>query len=442
MLWQDIHRYIHWYIPHPPIYPPISSDTSSDTSSNTATTHPLTYDMHSFLQSTTSETPSETSSDASSDTATAHPPTYDVHSFPHPPAHLLAHRHNLQHWHGTTSGIAPCNTMHPSPLPHAGIMPLMRYLPLCDYAWCGLLESHTMLDAAYFLHGQSFPIYMTYLSFPTFIPTSMQWRYSNLLLPYNVVAYTPISMQRRYFDPVWLVHLSEAAQPGSLSLDWFTVTTITLRVIWLFLFSSTFFGLKYWHYALFIHGDSLYAWLRWLMIHLLPYYLNQWAGLSSTWWHPLWFTSSIWIQLSVHSHQHHSSSTLHLAPLLTCIHSPLMLITNPCLSIIHTAWSTLNISCTCPITSSQSNTYIQTSHLCGKYHDTASFTTNLFFTTPLSHSSPLAFHQSPFIIHTQSPLHTSLSVTPPLHTTPRPYYFTHPLPLSTLHQPFHTPTHS
>ena len=62
-------------------------------------------------------------------------------------------------------------------------------------------------------------IHMTYLSFPTFIPTSVQWRYSNLLLPYIVIAYVPTSMQRRYFDPVWLVHLSEAAQPGSLSIQ-------------------------------------------------------------------------------------------------------------------------------------------------------------------------------------------------------------------------------
>ena len=48
------------------------------------------------------------------------------------------------------------------------------------------------------------PLYMTYLSFPTFIPTSMQWRYSNLLLLYIVIANVPTSMQQRYFDPVWL----------------------------------------------------------------------------------------------------------------------------------------------------------------------------------------------------------------------------------------------
>ena len=196
--------------------------------------HPLTQPLH-ILQymtcihsvSPTSQTYNvmtrhplvqSTSSKASSNTATTHSPTYDVHSFPHPPAHLLACRHNLQHWHGTTSGIAPHNTMHLSPLPHAGIKPLMWYLPfmwLClmwpswitHYAWCGL-----------FFTWSIFSIYMTYLSFPTFVPTSMQWRYSNLLLSYIVVAYVPTSMQWRCFDPVWLVHLSEAAQSGSLSM--------------------------------------------------------------------------------------------------------------------------------------------------------------------------------------------------------------------------------
>ena len=116
--------------------------------------------VHPLVQSTTSKTPSETSSDASSDTATTHPPTYDVHSFPHPPAHLLACRHNLQHWHSTTSGIAPCNTMHLSPLLHAGITPLMWYLPfmrLClmrpswitHYAWCGLFLTWSICSYIY-----------------------------------------------------------------------------------------------------------------------------------------------------------------------------------------------------------------------------------------------------------------------------------------------------
>ena len=74
--------------------------------------------------------------------------------------HLLECQHNLQHRHGTTSGIAPRNTMHPSPSPHAGIMPLMLYLPfmplrlmrpswITHYAWCSLFFTQSIFFYIY-----------------------------------------------------------------------------------------------------------------------------------------------------------------------------------------------------------------------------------------------------------------------------------------------------
>ena len=51
-------------------------------------------------------------------------------------------------------------------------------------------QKHTItLNAAFDLHGQSSFIYIFNLWSPTFVPTSVQWRYSAYLLPSFIVAY-------------------------------------------------------------------------------------------------------------------------------------------------------------------------------------------------------------------------------------------------------------
>ena len=86
------------------------------------------------------------------DTAT----TSDIYSFPHhcPIASTATSNNSVNmlalHAPATLTSTLLSSYLHPSMLTsHCWFL-------LCDYAWCGLLKSHTMLDAAFYLHGQSF----------------------------------------------------------------------------------------------------------------------------------------------------------------------------------------------------------------------------------------------------------------------------------------------